>query len=41
MTDKDFNKNMQKMFFRLQKNLGLVRKIKTESIVDWEEQNGD
>jgi|14_taG_2_1085336.scaffolds.fasta_scaffold00343_12 hypothetical protein len=25
MSDKDFNKNMQKMFFRLQKNIGLVR----------------
>ena len=25
MSDKDFNKNMQKMFFRLEKNLGLVR----------------
>lgn len=25
MTDKDFNRNMQKMFFRLEKNLGLVR----------------
>ena len=24
MTDKDFNRNMQKMFFRLEKNLGLV-----------------
>jgi len=25
MSDKDFNKNMQKMFFRLQKNIVSVR----------------